>query len=76
MECIMVNHGAAELVKFDDEVMPNFGRFTRFIHSGNIEEINGLINRAHYAVERNANARILLLDLSFKMNRQLNKPRN
>jgi DNA polymerase III subunit delta' len=72
-ECMLVNHGDSEMVRFDDEVIPNFSRFTRFIHSGNVAEITDLLNKAYYAIERNANAKILLLDLSFKMNRLLNK---
>ena len=75
-ECMLVNHGDEHLVRFDDDVIPNFSRFTRFIHAGNIAEISDLLNKAHYAVERNANAKILLLDLSFKMNRLLNKGLN
>ena len=74
-ECLLVNHADASLAKFDDDVIPNFSKFTRFIHSSNIGEIAGLLDKAHYAVERNANPKILLLDLSFKMHRLLNKPR-
>jgi DNA polymerase III subunit delta' len=72
-ECLIVNHGDSKMVRFDDHVIPNFSRFTRFIHAGNIEGITALLNKAHFAVERNANPRILLLDLSFKMNRLLNQ---
>ena len=72
-ECVLVNHGDPAMVRFDDDVIPNFSRFTRFIHSGNISGINEILNKAHYAIERNANPKILLLDLSFKMNRLLNK---
>ena len=71
-DCLLLNESVPELNRFDDEIIPNFSRFSKFIHSGNIHEIIILLNRAHYAVERNANARILLLDLSFKMNRLLN----
>lgn len=74
-ECMLVNHGDRSMVRFDDEVIPNFSRFTRFIHENNIGEISKLLNRAHYAIERNANAKILFLDLSFKMNKLLNIPR-
>lgn len=73
-ESLLVNHGDSTLVRFDDEVIPNFSKFTKFIHAGNIEEISILLNKAHYAIERNANPKILLLDLSFKMNRLLNQP--
>ena len=74
-ECLLVNHGDPGMVRFDDEVIPNFSRFTRFIHSENIGEISDLLNKAYYAVERNANPKILLLNLSFKMNRLLNMPK-
>jgi len=63
------------MVRFDDEVIPNFGRFTKFIHAENIGEITSLLNKAHYAIERNANPKILLLNLSFKMYRLLNMPK-
>jgi len=75
-ECVLVNHGDPGMVRFDDEVIPNFSKFTRFIHSGNIKEINDILNKAHYAVERNANPKILLLDLSFRMHRLLNTNRD
>jgi len=74
-ECLIVNHADASLGKFDDDVIPNFSKFTKFIHAANIGEISALLNKGYYAVERNANPKILLLDLSFKMNRLLNKPR-
>lgn len=74
-ECLLVNHGDAGLTKFDDDMIPNFSKFTRFIHASNIEGITNLLNKAHYAIERNANPKILLLDLSFKMNRLLNMPK-
>jgi DNA polymerase-3 subunit delta' len=73
-ECVLVNHGDTSIIRFNDDVIPNFSRFSKFIHSGNIHEITLLLNKAHYAIERNANPRILLLDLSFKMNRLLNQP--
>lgn len=71
--CLLINHGPESLNRFDDEVIPGFSKFSRFINSNNIEEINQLFNKAYYAIERNANAKILLLDLSFKMNRLLNR---
>lgn len=71
-DCMVINSQAAPLARFDDTVIPNFSKFSRFIHQGNIAEITSLLNKAHYQIERNANPRILLLDLSFKMNRLLN----
>ncbi|MGR6087241.1 MAG: DNA polymerase III subunit [Arcticibacter sp.] len=71
-ECMLLSVGAGNLVRFDDSVIPGFGKFSRFIHSGNVEAIMELLGKASYAVERNANPRILLLDLSFKLNVLLN----
>lgn len=74
-DCMVINCEAVPLARFDDSVIPNFSKFSRFIHQGNIAEITSLLNKAHYQIERNANPRILLLDLSFKMNRLLNLKR-
>lgn len=71
-ECLLISTESQSLVRFDDTVIPNFSRFSKFIHQGNIHEISRLLNKACYAVERNANPRILLLDLSFQLNRLLN----
>ena len=74
-DCMVMNSNAEQLARYDDSVIPNFSKFSRFIHQGNIAEIASLLNKAHYQVERNANPRILLLNLSFKMNRLLNLKR-
>lgn len=71
-ECMLASAGAGQLVRFDDSVVPGFGKFSRFIHVGNVEQISELLSKATYSVERNANTRLLLLDLSFKMNMLLN----
>jgi DNA polymerase-3 subunit delta' len=71
-ECLLQNSGAAALVKFDDEVIPNFSKFSKFIHAGNAASLQLIVNQAHYAIGRNANPKILFLDLSFKISRLLN----
>ncbi len=45
--------------------------FAPFIHGGNIMEITDELNDALYHIERNGNARIILLDLSIKLTRLL-----
>jgi DNA polymerase-3 subunit delta' len=72
-ECMLLNTGLSEMSRFDDAFIPGFSKFSKFINPGNVVEISGLLNKAYYAVERNANTRILLLDLSFKLNTLLNK---
>jgi DNA polymerase III subunit delta' len=71
-ECLMLNSGATSLVKFDDDVIPNFSKFSKFIHTGNAAQLQLIVNQAHYAIGRNANPKILFLDLSFKISRLLN----
>ena len=42
----------------------------------NIEQMNEALNEAQYAIERNANAKITFMQLSFKMSRYMKKPAN
>ena len=46
-------------------------KFAPFIHGGNILDINKELNDAIYHIERNGNAKIVLLDLSIKLTRLL-----
>lgn len=71
-ECFL--HGAAGLPvdigsgdqKFD-------AMFPKMITTNNIELINAAINEALFALERNANAKIALMQLSFSMSKALKK---
>lgn len=47
--------------------------FTPFIHGANIEAILEELNKAAYQIERNGNAKIVLLDLSILLTRFLHK---
>ncbi|MDY7396542.1 DNA polymerase III subunit delta' [Aureibaculum sp. 2210JD6-5] len=51
-------------------------KFAPFIHSGNILEISNELNDAIYHIERNGNAKIILLDLSIKLTRLLHQKEN
>jgi len=46
-------------------------KFAPFVHSGNVLEISNEISSAIYHIERNGNAKIILLDLSIKLTRLL-----
>ncbi len=48
-------------------------KFAPFVHSGNIMDISNELNDAIYHIERNGNAKIILLDLSIKLTRFLHK---
>ena len=42
-------------------------KFSPFINHNNIEELHEVLNEAYYHMERNANSKILLLDVSLKL---------
>lgn len=52
-----------------------FGNFAKFVDSANIIQIQEHINTAIYEIERNLNPKIVLLDLSFQIARDLNAKR-
>ena len=47
--------------------------FPAMIRPSNIEQMNEALNEAMYAIERNANAKITFMQLSFKMSRFMKK---
>jgi len=73
-QALLLNYDAASLV-FLQPKTPSFKleKFAPFIHSGNIIEINKELNDAIYHIERNGNAKIILLDLSIKLTRLLHE---
>jgi DNA polymerase-3 subunit delta' len=71
-QAMLLNYSADSLV-FLTPKTPGFNldNFAPFIHSGNIIEISKELNDAIYHIERNGNAKIILLDLSIKLTRLL-----
>ena len=71
-QAMLLNYNAGALV-FLHPKTPNFKleNFAPFVHSGNILAINKELNDAIYHIERNGNAKIILLDLSIKLTRLL-----
>ncbi len=65
-ECMLINYSDSSLVRFDELQFPNLKKFAPFINQNNADQFSKLLSDAHYQVERNANAKILFLDLSFK----------
>ncbi len=51
----------------------NWEKFYPFISGANIEDILFELNEAHYHIERNANSKIIFLDISIKITRHLHK---
>ncbi len=70
-ECLITNLVGAHQSRFDESNFLGFNRFSKMITEANIAAFNKEVNEASFHIERNANAKILFLDLSFKMHRVL-----
>jgi len=75
-DCVLQNYAGEPLVRMSDELLPGFSRFAPFIHFGNAESFEDELSKAYYHIERNANPRILFLDLSFSIHRLLHKAKS
>lgn len=73
-QALLQNYTATDLVFIETET-PNFSleKFAPFVHGNNIIDITTALNDAIYHIERNANAKIVLTDLSIKLTRLLHK---
>ena len=73
-EAMLTNYEVSELNRMM-QVTPDFkmDRFAPFIHGNNIVQILEELEKARYHVERNGNARIIMLDLSIEMSRKLHQ---
>lgn len=73
-QALIANYQASELV-FLTITQNNFKweQFASYIHGANIPNILEELNTAFYHIERNANAKILFLDLSINLTRHLHK---
>jgi DNA polymerase-3 subunit delta' len=70
--CILINYGQKGLLKLDEDESNWLSKgFSPFINSANINEFSKVFNDAHYAIERNANPSILLMDISLKATKLL-----
>jgi DNA polymerase-3 subunit delta' len=74
-ESMIINYGDQGLVKLGADEQEFVKKFAPFIHAGNIEKFTEELNKAYYHMERNANAKILFMDLAFKFNEFLNIPK-
>ena len=72
-QALLVNYKSNHLVFMETKSGFNLSKFAPFVHSGNILDIEKELNDAMYHIERNGNAKIILLDLSMKLTRFLHK---
>jgi DNA polymerase III subunit delta' len=66
-ESMLISSGLQDMIRTDGEEHKFASDFAPFIHQKNAGSIINEINDAVFHIERNANARILFLDLSLKM---------
>ena len=73
-QALLLNYKSPDLV-FLETKTPKFSlqNFAPFVHSENILAIQKELNDALYHIERNGNAKIIMLDLSMKLTRFLHK---
>jgi DNA polymerase-3 subunit delta' len=72
-QALLLNYKSDELVFMETKTGFDLSKFAPFVHAGNILEIEKELNDAIYHIERNGNAKIILLDLSMKLTRFLHK---
>lgn len=72
-EALVTNYAGAEYSRFDEESFEGFQKLSKMIHHNNIDLFVQELNTACFHIERNANPKILFLDLSFKMHHILRK---
>jgi len=72
-QALLMNYNSNSLVFLETKTNFDLKKFAPFVHAGNIMEISEALNDAIYHIERNGNAKIILLDLSMKLTRFLHK---
>lgn len=72
-QALLLNYQSEELVFLEPKTNFKLSKFAPFVHSLNIFEIEKELSDAIYHIERNGNAKIILLDLSIKLTRFLHK---
>jgi DNA polymerase-3 subunit delta' len=69
-QALLTNYKAKEITYLNlDEIGFSLDKFAPYVHGNNIAAINKEINEAIYHIERNGNAKIILLDVSLKLTR-------
>ncbi|HLG35629.1 MAG TPA: hypothetical protein VI757_12175 [Bacteroidia bacterium] len=70
-ECMMLNYSDDSLALFPDSDKEKLNLFFPFINLNNAQEVMDEFNKAYYHIERNANPKILFMDLSIRMKQVL-----
>ena len=66
-ESLLMNYADKSLVKLNGEELDFLVKFSPYIHGGNCISLSEELNTAYFHIERNANPKILFLDLSIRV---------
>jgi DNA polymerase-3 subunit delta' len=72
-QTLLLNLNLPQLVKLSESDKELLKKFSQFVNAVNSDELLAAYDKAYYALERNANGKMLFLDLSFKVSILLNK---
>ena len=64
----LLNHGNDKLVKLDENEIEFVSKFSNILNSDRIPLLSAEFTKASYHIERNANPKVLFMDLSFTLN--------
>lgn len=71
-QAILLSYQSAEIVTYQPKNVFSLEKFAHFVHSKNTSAIITLFEKAIYAVERNANGKILFSNFCLELSRLLN----
>lgn len=66
-QCLIGPYTDNELQRVSEGEKDFVSKFSSFVHGNNIIQLNEEFNRCHYFVERNANPKLVFLNLSFRV---------
>jgi len=72
-QTLMLNLNLPDLVKLSQTDKELLKKFSQFVNAGNCDDLLNAFDKAYYALERNANAKMLFLNLSFRVSSLLNR---
>ncbi len=72
-QTLMLNLNLPQLVKLSENDIELLKKFSQFVNAENSDDLLTAFDKAYYALERNANAKMLFLNLSFRMSALLNR---
>ena len=73
-DCLMYNFGEKNLIRLAGAEKQFLEKFAPYITNRNYQKLTEIFNDNYYYVERNANPKILFMDLIMKTNELINRP--